>query len=90
MIYFREGASGRRPALLGTRLDVADVLTTIRQNGNSVEEAAAYLEKPVEHIEACVRYYADHKDEIDAWIADSQVIAQRERERWQRRRQALT
>jgi hypothetical protein len=25
-IYFRDGADGRRPALLGTRLDVADVI----------------------------------------------------------------
>src|SRR6202453_4642760 len=45
--YFRDGASGRRPALLGTRLDVADVITTIRQNDNSVEETASYLEIPL-------------------------------------------
>ncbi len=89
LIYFREGEAGRRPALLGTRLDVPDVLTTIKQNGNSVEEAAAYLEMPVEHIEACLRYYADYKDEVNAWIERSHAIAQRERERWQRRRQAL-
>jgi hypothetical protein len=31
-VYFRDGAGGRRPALLGTRLDVADVIGTIRQN----------------------------------------------------------
>jgi uncharacterized protein (DUF433 family) len=89
LIYFRDGAMGRRPALLGTRLDVAQIVTTIRQNGNSVEEAADYLEIPVEHIEACVGYYADYKDEIDAWIKRADAIAERERERWQRRQQAL-
>jgi uncharacterized protein (DUF433 family) len=89
LVYFRDGESGRRPALLGTRLDIADILTTVRQNGNSVEEAADYLEIPVEHVEACVRYYADYKDEVDAWIERVDAIAQRERERWQRRRQAL-
>jgi uncharacterized protein (DUF433 family) len=89
LVYFRDGETGRRPALLGTRLDVADVLTTIRQNGNSVEEAADYLEIPVEHVEAGLRYYADYKDEIDAWIERVGAIAERERERWQRRRQAL-
>jgi hypothetical protein len=47
LIYFREGASGRRPALLGTRLDVADVIETVRVNDRSVERAAAYLELPV-------------------------------------------
>ena len=48
LIYFREGEAGRRPALLGSRLDVADIVTTIRQNDGSVEEAASYLEVPVE------------------------------------------
>jgi uncharacterized protein (DUF433 family) len=89
LVYFRDGETGRRPALLGTRLDVADVITTIRQNGNSVEEAADYLETPIEHVEACLRYYADYKDEVDAWIERAQAIAGRERERWARRRQAL-
>jgi uncharacterized protein (DUF433 family) len=89
LIYFRDGEAGRRPALLGTRLDVANVITTIRQNNNSVEEAAEYLEIPVEHVDACLRYYADYKDEIDAWIGRSLAIAQRERERWERRQQAL-
>jgi uncharacterized protein (DUF433 family) len=89
LIYFRDGEAGRRPALLGTRLDVADVVTTIRQNRNSVPEAADYLEIPIAHVEACLHYYADYKDEIDAWIERSHLIAERERERWQRRQQAL-
>jgi uncharacterized protein (DUF433 family) len=89
LIYFRDGDAGRRPALLGTRLDVADVVTTIRQNGNSAQEAADYLEVPTEHVEACVHYYADYKDEIDTWIERSHAIAERERERWQRRQQAF-
>ncbi len=89
LIHFRDGEAGRRPALLGTRLDVAEVMSTIRQNGNSVADAADYLETPVEHVEACLNYYADYKDEIDDWIERSNAIAQRERERWERRQQAL-
>jgi uncharacterized protein (DUF433 family) len=89
LIYFRDGAAGRRPALLGTRLDVADVITTIRQNQNSLEETSDYLEIPLEQADACLRYYADYKDEIDAWIDQARTIAERERERWQRRQQAL-
>lgn len=89
LISFREGAAGRRPALAGTRLDIAEVIETIRQNDNSVEEAADYLEIPVAQVEACVRYYADYKDEVDAWIECSRASAQREHERWQRRRRAL-
>lgn len=89
LIYFRDGEAGRRPALLGTRLDVADVVSTIKQNDNSVEDAAEYLEMPIEHIDACLSYYADYKGEIDAWIERSQTVAERERERWERRQQAL-
>ncbi len=89
LIYFRDGEIGRRPALLGTRLDVADVITTIKQNKNSVQETAEYLEIPLEHVDACLNYYADYKDEIDAWIERVRLVAERERERSQRRRQAL-
>ncbi|MGO9249622.1 MAG: hypothetical protein ACLP7W_13720 [Solirubrobacteraceae bacterium] len=89
LIYFRDGAAGRRPALLGTRLDVAQVITTIRQNQNSLKETSDYLEIPLEQVDACLRYYADYKDEIDAWIDQARTIAERERERWQRRQQAL-
>jgi uncharacterized protein (DUF433 family) len=89
LIYFRDGAAGRRPALLGTRLDVAQVVTTIRQNHNSVDEAAEVLEIPATQLAACVRYYADYKDEIDSWIERFNAIAERERERFERQRQAL-
>lgn len=89
LIYFREGELGRRPALFGTRLDVAVVIETIRQNGNSVEEAAAYLELPAEHVEACVRYYSDYKEEIDELIERSRAAAEREQERRRRQQEAL-
>lgn len=89
LIYFRDGETGRRPALLGTRLDVADMIETIRQNDNSVEEAADYLEIPVAHADACLSYYADYKDEVDAWVERTHAMAKREHERWQRRRHAL-
>ncbi|HEX6674985.1 MAG TPA: DUF433 domain-containing protein [Actinomycetes bacterium] len=89
LIYFRDGAAGRRPALLGTRLDVADVVETIHQNGNSVERTAAYLELPLDRVEACLRYYADYREEIDDWIERSRAIAEREEERWRRRGEAL-
>jgi uncharacterized protein (DUF433 family) len=90
LIYFRDGAAGRRPALLGTRLDVADVIETIHQNGNSVERAAAYLELPLDRVEACLRYYADYREEVDDWTERSRAIAEREEERWRRRGEALS
>ena len=89
LIYLRDGASGRRPALLGTGLDVADVIETVQQNDRSVERAAAYLELPVDRIEACLRYYADYGDEIDEWIHRARAIADREEARRRRRGEAL-
>jgi uncharacterized protein (DUF433 family) len=90
LIYFRAGEAGRRPALLGSRLDVADVITTIRQNDGSVEEAASYLEVPVELVEAAARYYGEYTDEVDALIERARLAAERERQRWERQREVLS
>ena len=89
LIYFRDGTSGRRPALAGTRLDVWQAIETLRQNGNSVEDAAEYLGLPAEKVRACVRYYADYKDEIDEWAARSKAIAEREEASWRRQQELL-
>lgn len=89
LIYFREGAAGRRPALLGSRLDIAEAIETIRQNDGSVEEAASYLELPVEHLEAAARYYGEYTDEVDELVERSRAASERERERWRRGREAL-
>jgi uncharacterized protein (DUF433 family) len=89
LIYFRDGASGRRPALLGTRLDVADVIDTLCQSHNSVEGAAAYLELPVDRVDACLRYYADYSSDIDEWLDRAHAIAEREEAGWRHRGEAL-
>ena len=89
LIYFREGAAGRRPALLGSRFDVAEAITTIRQNDGSIEEAASYLEFPVEQLEAAARYYGEYTDEVDKLIERSKAASEREREHWRRGREAL-
>lgn len=89
LITFREGAAGRRPALAGTRLDVWQVIETIRQNGNSVEEVADLLELPAARIQACVAYYADYQDEIDEWAARAKAIAEREEASWRRQQKLL-
>jgi uncharacterized protein (DUF433 family) len=87
LIYFRDGAAGRRPALVGTRLDVATVVSTVRQNDNTVEEAADYLRLPVSHVEACVRYYLAYQDEVDTWIARDEEEAEAAEISWRKRRE---
>lgn len=89
LIHFRDGAAGRRPAILGSRLDVADLVTTVRQNDNSVEEAAAYLEIPVEQVNAAIGYYAAYKDEIDEEIRDAAQAAEETARRWRSEQEVL-
>ena len=79
-IYFRDGELGRRAALLGTRLDVWQVMETVRAHDNSLEEAAAYLDIPVERLQAAVRYYAAHRDEVDGFAARATEAADRAEE----------
>lgn len=73
-IYFREGALGRRAALRGTRLDVWQVVETVRNHENSLERAAGYLGLPVERVRAATRYAAAHRDEIED-VAGREIAA---------------
>lgn len=88
LITFREGASGRRAAMVGTRLDVAQVIDTLRESDNSVGATADYLGISEQHVRAAVRYYADFRDEVDEWRERARAIAEREEEAW-RREQAI-
>lgn len=78
LVAFREEAAGRRPALLGTRLDVWRVVDVVRENGGSVTDAAEYLAQPEIKIRAALRYYADYPAEVDAWAQRMRAIAERE------------
>ncbi len=90
LVFFREGGSGlRRPALVGTRLYVWQVVDTVRDNDNSVAAAADYLALPENHVRAAVDYYADFTDEVDQYRAEQREVERRERERWERSRRVL-
>jgi uncharacterized protein (DUF433 family) len=90
LISFRSGASGlRRPALAGTRLDVWQVIDTVRGEHGDVAATAEYLSIPERLVRAAVDYYADFADEIDAYRAEELRFAERERERWERAQRVL-
>jgi uncharacterized protein (DUF433 family) len=89
LIVFRSGAMGRRPALAGTRLDVAQVIETVRHSDNSTEAAAEYLSIPESWVRASVRYYADFPEEVDRWLERLRAIAEREEDAWRRAQAAL-
>lgn len=90
LIVFRAGGSGlRRPALIGSRLYVWQIVDTVRDNGSSVAAAADYLALPEHHVQAAIDFYADFKDEIDGYRAEVREFERRERERWERSQRVL-
>jgi len=75
--------------VVGTGLDVWEVVETVRENDDSVAQAAAYLEIEVRLVQVAVRYYGSNREEIDAWIERVRDIAEDEEAKWRRAREAL-
>jgi uncharacterized protein (DUF433 family) len=89
LIVFRDGAAGRRTAILGTRLDVWQVVDTLRASSNSIADTAAYFAIPEPWVQAAVRYYAAYPDEVDRFAERVKAAAEREHELWQRQQAVL-
>jgi uncharacterized protein (DUF433 family) len=68
-------ALGPRPVMVGTRLEVRHIVELVKEHGGSEAGAAAYLEIDRAVVEAAMRYYRDHRDEVDAWIRDEDEYA---------------
>ena len=79
----------RRIRLAGSGLDVWEVITTLRQNRNSLEATARYLELPVARLRPAVRYYAAFPEEIDDRIAMNEEVARSAQEAARRERAVL-
>jgi uncharacterized protein (DUF433 family) len=89
LVHFLDGPSGRRAALVGTGLDVWEVIATVRDNDNDIEETAAYLHVALGLVQAAVAYYGDFQDEIDEQIALNESEWERGYSAWQRGQQAI-
>jgi uncharacterized protein (DUF433 family) len=90
LIHFRQGGAGdRRPALVGSRLYVWQVVDTVRASDGSVADAAEYLGLTPARVQACVTYYADFQDEVDAYAEEERELARREEHRWRRAQEVL-
>jgi uncharacterized protein (DUF433 family) len=89
-IHFVDGAMGRRPAVLGTGLDVWEVVEVAIDNGGSVPDTASYLEIDPRLVEAALQYYGADREEIDDWIARIQALNEREEAKWRAAQEALS
>jgi uncharacterized protein (DUF433 family) len=89
-IHFVDGAMGRRPAVLGTGLDVWEIVAVAKDNGGSVEETAAYLEIDPRLVETATRYYGSNRAEIDDWMARVREMNSSEEAKWRAAHDALS
>jgi len=87
-IHFVDGAMGRRAALMGSGLDVWEVIEVVKGSG-SAAEAAAYLEVEPRLVEVAIRYYGANRGEIDDWIARVHELSELEETRWRAAREAI-
>lgn len=90
LIRFHQGAGGRRqPVVVGTRLSVHQVLSTVRANHGDVDDTAAYLGVAPRLVRAAVDYYAEFSGEVEEDAAFAERVARDERARWERQQRAL-
>jgi len=68
LVRFVDGPSGRRARLVGTGLDVWEVVGVVRDNDGDTTAAADYIEISLGLVQAAVTYYGDYAEEIDEWI----------------------
>lgn len=84
-ITFRDGPAGRRAALAGRRLDVWQVMETLRASEGDVAETAGYLQISAAQVEAAAAYYQDYPAEVDERSRQNTDEAQRQHDLWEGR-----
>ena len=88
-IGFADGPAGRRAIVLGTGLDVWELVQSVRQNRGSMDAVARIFELPVSAVRTAVRYYAAFPTEIDELLERQSRIAERELKAAERERAIL-
>lgn len=76
-IFFADAPSGRRAGLVGSRLGIWEVIQcwkVLGQNRAALQNALPHLTSW--QVDAALRYYARHPEEIDRAIADNERMAQ--------------
>ena len=73
-IVFRSGPAGRRPGLMAGP-DLWEVVAVFRSFGD-VKRTADWLDQSSGAIEIALRYYEEHRSEIDDWIRRNEEAAE--------------
>ena len=89
-IHFVDGPMGRRPAVMGTGLDVWEIVVVARDNEGAVEETAAYLEIDPRLVQVATRFYGANQADIDEWISRVADLNAAEEAKWRAAQDALS
>jgi hypothetical protein len=89
LVRFVDGPAGRRARLVGSGLDVWEVVSVARDNGGDVVAVAEYLDVPQGLVQAAVAYYGAFAEEIDDWIEINTRESEEARLSWRSGRAAL-
>ncbi len=77
-IGFADGPAGRRAVVMGTGLDVWEVIGAVKAARGSIAATARYLDLPAANVRAAIRYYAEFPAEVDELLARQAEAAARE------------
>jgi hypothetical protein len=73
-IVFRSGPAGRRPGLVAGP-DLWEVVAVFRSFGD-VKRTADWLDQSSGAVEIALRFYEEHRSEIDGWIRRNEEAAE--------------
>jgi uncharacterized protein (DUF433 family) len=76
------GVLGGKPHITGHRISVQDVVIWHKQMGLSVDEIATKYDLSPDDVQAALKYYADHRSEIEESIRASQAFADEMRQHY--------
>jgi hypothetical protein len=97
LVVFRDGPAGRRARMIGGP-DVWEVVRAVRgvrsaEPDLDADEVVALVSDttgvPPHLVRAAVDYWADHPDDVNAWIARADAESLAAEERWRREQRLL-
>ena len=68
--------------MVGTGVDVWEVIAAVKDNDRDIAETAAYLQLALGLVQAAVAYYGAFVSEIDEWIERNEHEAAEARAGW--------
>lgn len=90
LVRFVGGPGGRRARLVGSGLDVWEVIAAVKDNDNDIDGAADVLGLAQGLVDAAVAYYGAFTEEIDSLIERNGALADEAERAWRAGRAALS